>query len=140
MESHIIFLRFYLFIFRERGRREEERERNIDVWLSLSCPQPGTQHVARHVPQSGIEPATLWFTGWHSIHWAMLARAWMLILKNCAKIIDTNWNCLRQWGMWSSSLWMPSYGNYLTCLSSPLASEPFDDGDIFSSNAQHSAW
>ena len=31
-----------LFIFRERGREQKERERNIsvssDVWLSLACP------------------------------------------------------------------------------------------------------
>ena len=33
------FLRFYLFIFRERGR---ERERNINVWLSLARPLLGT--------------------------------------------------------------------------------------------------
>ena len=30
------FLRFYLFIFIERGR--EEGERNINVWLSVTCP------------------------------------------------------------------------------------------------------
>ena len=34
------FLRFYLFP--ERGeRRETERERNINVWLPLTCPTPG---------------------------------------------------------------------------------------------------
>ena len=33
--------RFYLFIFRQRGR-EGERERNINVWLPLMCPQLGT--------------------------------------------------------------------------------------------------
>ena len=35
------FLRFYLFSFRERGR-EGERERNISVWLPLTCPPMGT--------------------------------------------------------------------------------------------------
>ena len=34
------FLRFYLFIFRER-RREGERERNINVWLPLVRPLQG---------------------------------------------------------------------------------------------------
>ena len=34
---------------------------------------PGPQ--PRHVPWLGIEPATLWFAGWHSIHWATPARA-----------------------------------------------------------------
>ena len=35
------FLRFYLFIFRERGRKGE-RERNINVWLPLKHPLLGT--------------------------------------------------------------------------------------------------
>ena len=34
---------------------------------------PGLQ--PRHVPQLGIEPVTLCFTGQHSIHWATAARA-----------------------------------------------------------------
>ena len=56
------FLRFYLFIFRERGK-EGERERETSMYDSLSLgPQrrPGLQ--PRHVPWLGIEPAILWFT------------------------------------------------------------------------------
>ena len=34
--------RFYLFIFREGGRREKERERNISVWVPLVHPLLGT--------------------------------------------------------------------------------------------------
>ena len=35
----LLFLkRFYLFIFRERGRRKKEGERNVNVWLPLECP------------------------------------------------------------------------------------------------------
>ena len=38
-----LFLKiFYLFIFRERGGREKERERNINVWLPLEHSQLGT--------------------------------------------------------------------------------------------------
>ena len=37
----IIFLRFYLFISREKGK-EKERERNISVWLPVTCPLLGT--------------------------------------------------------------------------------------------------
>ena len=37
----LIFLRFYLFIFRGEGR-EKERERNINVWLPLAHPLLGT--------------------------------------------------------------------------------------------------
>ena len=43
------FKRLYLFIFRDRGR-EGERERNINVWLPLTCPlletRPTTQACA----------------------------------------------------------------------------------------------
>ena len=39
--SFFLFLRFYLSIFGERGR-EGERERNISVWLSPTCPLLGT--------------------------------------------------------------------------------------------------
>ena len=48
----------------------KERERNINVWLPLPCPQLGTWPQTRHVPRLGIEPVTLWFTSPHSIHWA----------------------------------------------------------------------
>ena len=41
-EDILIYLLMYLFIFRQRGRAE--RERNVDVWFSLMCLQP------RHVP------------------------------------------------------------------------------------------
>ena len=39
--SIFFFERFYLFLERREGR-EKERERNINVWLPLMCPQPGT--------------------------------------------------------------------------------------------------
>ena len=50
----IYFIYFYffkiLFIFRERGREEGERDRNINVWLPLACPLlgiwPATQACA----------------------------------------------------------------------------------------------
>ena len=38
---HSFFLRFYLVIFRERGK-EGERERNINVWLPFTRPLLGT--------------------------------------------------------------------------------------------------
>ena len=55
-----LFLRFYLFIFRERGREGVGGETSMCGRLSHGPhwgpgPQPG------HVPQLGIEPATLWF-------------------------------------------------------------------------------
>ena len=51
----------FIYVFLEAGEvKDKERERSINVWLPLLHPW--------NVPQLGIEPATLWFTGWHSIH------------------------------------------------------------------------
>ena len=53
----------------------------------LSCGShwgPGLQ--PRHVSWLGIELATLWFTGWHSVHWATPARA---SFTN----VDADWLC-----------------------------------------------
>ena len=69
---YIFFLKnIYLFIL----DREEGREGNIIVWLPLICPLLGTLPQPRHMPWLGIKPATLWFTGQRSIHWATPARA-----------------------------------------------------------------
>ena len=71
-----IFFRFYLFIFRERGRergREGEKHRSI---TSHMCPghtplwQLNLQ--PRHVPQPGIEPVTFWFAWRCPVNWATL--------------------------------------------------------------------
>ena len=68
------FFRFYLLIFRERGRegeREGEKhlcERNIDHLSQMAC-SPGM------CPRLGIELTTLQFTGRHSTIWATLPRA-----------------------------------------------------------------
>ena len=70
----LFFLRFYLFIFRQRAR-EGGRERNINVWLPHAHPDWGPGPQTRHMPWLGIELATLWFTGWCSIHWTTPARA-----------------------------------------------------------------
>ena len=52
-----------------------EKERETSMCGCLSCTPfwgPGPQ--PRHVPWWEIEPATLWFTGWHSIYWNTPAR------------------------------------------------------------------
>ena len=69
------FFKDFIYLFLDRGvGREKERERNINVWLPLVHSRgPGPQ--PRHVPWLGIEPATLWFAGRHSINWATQARA-----------------------------------------------------------------
>ena len=48
-----IFLKiFYLLIFREKGR-EGERERNINVWLPLTCPLLGTWPATQECALTG---------------------------------------------------------------------------------------
>ena len=65
----ILFIYLFIYLFLDRGEgRQEERERNINVWLPLVCPPPGTWPTTQHVPLLGIKPVTLWFAGLHSIH------------------------------------------------------------------------
>ena len=72
----LFFKKDFTYLFLDRGEgREKERERNINVWLPLMhTPYWGPGLQPRHVPWLGIEPVTLWFTGWRSIHWAAPAR------------------------------------------------------------------
>ena len=77
----------YLFIFRGGGR---EKERETPVCSCLLCtPYWGPGPQPRHVPWLGIEPVTLWFTGWHSIHWATPIRAKTYILKHSS--VSASW-------------------------------------------------
>ena len=39
-----------------------------------NAPNWGPDPQPRHVPWLGIEPITLWFIDWHSMHWATPAR------------------------------------------------------------------
>ena len=75
-------LLFFKNLDREDGR-EKERERNINVWLPLVCPNCGPDPQPRHVPWLGIEPVTFWFAGQHSMHWATPARADLHTLCVC---------------------------------------------------------
>ena len=76
----VLYLKIYLFIFRERGR-EGERERNISVWekhwsvASRTCPNQGPNLQPRHVPWPGIKLATLSFAEGRSSNWATAVRA-----------------------------------------------------------------
>ena len=78
--------RFYLFIL-DRG----EGRGKTSMCGCLSCAPywtPGLQ--PRHVPWLGIEQATVWFTGWHSIQWATPARADSLCLLMLKILLSTN--------------------------------------------------
>ena len=71
--------RFYLFIFRERGR-EGEGGRETSMFqryinqLPLTHLQLGTWPSTQACALTGIKPATFRFAGQHSIHWATPAR------------------------------------------------------------------
>ena len=72
---HLVIFKDFIHLFLERGREREERKRNINVWLPLVCPLPGTWPKTQACALTGIKLAALWFAGWHSIHWATPARA-----------------------------------------------------------------
>ena len=45
------FLKDFIYLLLENWEgREEEKERNINVWLPLEGPQPGPGPQPRHVP------------------------------------------------------------------------------------------
>ena len=73
----------FIYLFLDRGEgMEKERERNINVWLPVMYPLLGTWLQPRYVPWLGIEPATLWFAGHHSIHWDIPAGLMCHILRS----------------------------------------------------------
>ena len=68
------YKRFYLFLERGEGGRRRGREKSMCGCFS-HAPYWKPDLQPRHVPWLGVEPATLWFRGQHSIHWATPARA-----------------------------------------------------------------
>ena len=61
--SSFIFFKDFIYLFLQRREgSEKERERNINVWLPLTCSLLGTW------PATEDELVTLWFAGWYSIH------------------------------------------------------------------------
>ena len=73
--KHFFLNIFYLFIFRERGREGESEGRKHQCVVASHEPLTGDlAHNPGTYPRLGIELVTLWFSGWHSIHWATLAR------------------------------------------------------------------
>ena len=78
----ILFKKDFIYLFLKRGEgKEKERERSINVWLPLTHPMLGTWFTTQACALTGNQPATLWFTGWHSIHWAAPARALFFLIK-----------------------------------------------------------
>ena len=68
-----LFKKDFTYLFLEREERwEKEREKNINVWLPLACPLPGTWSATQACALTGNQ--TLWFAGLCSKNWAMAAR------------------------------------------------------------------
>ena len=58
------------------------RGRETSMCGCLSCaPNWGPGPQPRHVSRLGIKLVTLWFTGWHSIHWATPVRASLFLFS-----------------------------------------------------------
>ena len=69
---------FFKDLFLERGREGEREEEKHQCVVAFHVPPTGG--IASNpgmCPRLGIEPVTLWFTAWHSIHWATPAMAEM---------------------------------------------------------------
>ena len=66
-------------------------------------PQPG------YVPWLGIKPGNLWFTGWHSMHWATPARA----------LFDVFWCYILRWWTFKDTVfswWIEPFIQYVLTL------------------------
>ena len=71
-----------------KGKRKRGKETSMCGCLSHTpCLEPSLQ--PRHVPWLGVEQMTLWFAGWHSVHWATPVRA---EITQCFMSIISQWN------------------------------------------------
>ena len=69
MGNILFFKRFYLFIFREKGREgKREGEKHQCVVASYMPPTGDLAHNPGLCPRLGIELATFWFAGRYSFH------------------------------------------------------------------------
>ena len=55
-----LFKKDFIYLFLERGEgREKKREKNINVWLPLMCPLPGTWPAAQACARTGNQTGDL---------------------------------------------------------------------------------
>ena len=94
----IVCIKDFIYLFLGRGER---REKKINVLQPFTRPPhwgPGLK--PRHVPWLGIKPTTIWFVGWHSIHWAIPARAlntFFLKIVNQLTYWHLDFTCVNWW-------------------------------------------
>ena len=86
---YVSFIRFYLFIFRERGR-EGEREGNISMWLPDVYPLLGTWPTTQACALTGNWTCNPLVCNLPSIQWATPAR-WHLFF---GPTYDLSWRML----------------------------------------------
>ena len=82
------FLKYFIYLFLE-SRMEGEREGEKRQYV-VASPVPHTGDLAHNPPMCPdweSNPATLWFTGQHSIHWATPARA-ILLFSYCFLLLS----------------------------------------------------
>ena len=65
----ILFLKYFIYLFLERGREGEREGEKHQCVVASHMPQTGDPACKPSMcPRLGIQMATLWFTGWHSVH------------------------------------------------------------------------
>ena len=84
LNFHFLFFikKYFIYLLFRKGKGRRKRGRETSVCGCLLCTPnwtPGSNPGM--CPRLGIELETLRFTGWHSIHWATLARDISYILK-----------------------------------------------------------
>ena len=79
-----IYFRDFIYLFLERGREGERKGEKHQCVVASRAPPTGDP---AHVSWLGIKPATLWFPGQRSIHWAILARAILDLVIECCETL-----------------------------------------------------
>ena len=75
------FFKDFIYSFLERGEgKDKERERNINVWLPLTCPPLGTWPATQACALSGNQTGDPLVRSPCSVHWATPARAYHCLL------------------------------------------------------------